>query len=433
MTTDSAIAQTPLNNNEEQDFDFNVPFGDDDSQDEQNRPPRDPSFGASTLGDSALDLSRDTLETNNASALGLSMDEDLQENNNNNKRESTAKPRKRRRKRRKVVIDNHQTELTNDHIRAMLQNTEDIVRPMLHPASVWDESGDSNTQTAPKTYALLVLEERQKQQQQQQPPKRNAKKQPMEIPSLTQPFLQDSNTLLHPKLQSLWKDNYWKALGQDCPYPKHQTADEVEALRRDQTNDDDSSKGDASDLEVPQAEKMETADEPEELEEFPTVLDDENEEELDVPVPDFGDQDEVALQRKSTDGNDDDLLDLGMVNDMVLDSDEEDETEEDRQALGDVSSSSTKWHKHTVRVYKHLQKCIQDPNSTAASEEETKPESVDFDELTKHVVSRRNASSIFFEMLQLKTWDFIEVDQDQAYGKIAISAGLRFGEDAPNN
>ena len=45
----------------------------------------------------------------------------------------------------------------------------------------------------------------------------------------------------------------------------------------------------------------------------------------------------------------------------------------------------------------------------------------------------RTAAGVFFELLQLKTWDFIEVDQDEAYGTIAISAGLRFGEDAPNN
>lgn len=440
LTTDSAIQQTPNNHPSEQDFDFNVPFGDDESEDE-NRAPRDPSFGASTLGDSALDLSREhpsgtpmsananaTANANaNSTGLGLDMDDD-DDLLATKKRESTSKPRKRRRKRRKVVIDNHHTELTNDHIRAMLQNTDDIVRPMVHPASVWDES-DAN-----KNYSFLVLEDRQKQASEAKQ-KRNAPKQ--ELPSLTQPFLQDDNALLHPKLKLLWKDNYWKALGESCPYPKHQTADEVEAIRRDRNDDEStsSSKGEASDLEIPPGDKMDHGAQPTEDMEFPTVQDDDDdeEEEMDLPLPDFGDdpEDTAALQRKSTGGeNDGDLLDLGMVNDMVLDSDQDDEHEEDRQALGDVSSSTTKWHKHTVRVYKHLQKCIQDPNRDDPT---NKPESVNFDELTKHVVSRRNASSIFFEMLQLKTWDFIEVDQDEAYGKIAISAGLRFGEDAPNN
>ena len=133
-----------------------------------------------------------------------------------------------------------------------------------------------------------------------------------------------------------------------------------------------------------------------------------------------------------------------MVNDMVLDSDQDeydqqnsDDEDQNRQAIGELASSSTKWHKHTVRVYNHLKKCIRHDNNdddSATSDTHNKSkDSVDFSELTKHVVSRRNASSIFFEMLQLKTWDFIEVDQDEAYGRIAISAGQRFGEDAPNN
>merc|ERR1711935_1109250 len=134
-----------------------------------------------------------------------------------------------------------------------------------------------------------------------------------------------------------------------------------------------------------------------------------------------------------------------MVNDFVLDSDNDggdnEEDDEDRQALGEMASSSTKWHKHTVRVFNHLKKCIHDGSSgnttdaddaddaDADAEQTTatpkqKPDSVNFHELTKHVVSRRNASSVFFEMLQLKTWDFIELDQDKPYGDISISAGV---------
>ena len=173
---------------------------------------------------------------------------------------------------------------------------------------------------------------------------------------------------------------------------------------------------------------------------FP-VANDEEDDEMDAPVPDFGD-DEEDPTNLAAGGDDEDLLDLGMVNDMVLDSDEDDrqddgEDDEDREAIGDAASSSTKWHKHTVRVFRHLKKCLRDPNADTDEDggiaNEGLPDSVGFADLTKNVVSRRNASSVFFEMLQLKTWDFIELEQERAYGDIAISAGLRFGEDAPEH
>ena len=429
------------------------------------------------------------------------MDEDDEKHGNATAAAAKPPPRKRRRKRRKVVIDNHETELTNDHIRTMLQHTDDIVAVMIHPASLWDEEGGTG-----KSYKTLALEERARQQQQQQQQleeqhhrqdgvgskrkrkrkhRRNIKKKttgPDAVPCLTRPFLADgSGPALHPVLQKLWQDNYWKALGEPCPYQKQEVeanvdngeegvVDDVEKVRRNARGDDDESTlgGEGSDLDVT---KDKVDDEhlsrsqlplPEDDLEFPTAVDDEEEEEDDdAPVPDFGDDDvdTAALHRHN--GNHGDLLDLGMVNDMILDSDEDggdhedenDDVDANRQALGEPSSSSTKWHKHTVRVFRHLKKCLHDPasgdptngngendtddddtsSSTAQFSRVPLPESVGFDELTKHVVSRRNASSIFFEMLQLKTWDFIELNQDESYGRIAISAGVRFGEDAPNN
>lgn len=397
------------------------------------------------------------MSSTHANTSGLAMD-DLQDDNDgaqqiNAKRDSSliAKPRKRRRKRRKVVIDNHETELTNNHIRHMLQETDDIVLPMIHPACLWDEDNDGN-----KTYQVLVLEERARQEQQQAGTTTNEnnnnkskkKKTLVVVPSLTQPFLQDANPSIHPKLKQLWRDNYWKALGEDCPYPKQEPVDDVEELRKGTRDDDSSREGDASDIEVA-AEKEDFPpanpnDEENDLEFPPAIDDDEEEEDMDAPVPDFGDDETAALQRNSYENdNDDELLDLGMVNDMVLDSDEDaensdndnDDNENNRQALGEMASSSTKWHKHTVRVYKHLQKSLRGnvvSRDNSASPPQL-PDSVSFDQLTKRVVSRRNASSIFFEMLQLKTWDFIELQQDESYGKIAISAGVRFGEEAPNN
>ena len=121
------------------------------------------------------------------------------------------------------------------------------------------------------------------------------------------------------------------------------------------------------------------------------------------------------------------LADLGLVNELDMDSEEEGEDEENRQAIGDQPSSSTKWHKHTVKVLKLLQRKM----LPSDEDEEEKPLQVQFQELS-HNCTRRTAASVFFELLQLKTWDFIELDQSDAYGDISISPGVRFQESPPN-
>jgi len=461
----------PTANDHEDNYDFNVPFGD-DSEDEKGASAAD-AFGASgNLDDSALQLSRDGGTPLGPNTSGLAMDEDDSHPPSSSKRPSseqtTKPPRKRRRKRRKVIIDNHETELTNDHIRAMLQDSDTIVQPMLHPASLWDEESTG------KDYKTLVLEERAKIEKEEggagKQHGKKSKSKPQRrahnkdgavssedsVPCLTRPFLADgSGPPLHRVLEKLWQDNYWKALGEPCPYRRletasdvvaEQTVDDVETVRRGaRTGDDESTLGgDGSDLDVTRDphKNDEHQSQSQQLPEdddlgFPTAVDDEEDEEPDAPVPDFEDEEvaTAALQR-GDDDNDNDLLELGMVNDMVLDSDEDHEgdADGDRQALGSSpSSSSNKWHKHTVRVFAHLKKCLRDETAAEHGAAGERPDSVTFHELTKHVVSRRNASSVFFEMLQLKTWDFIELNQDESYGDIAISAGVRFGEDAPKH
>eukprot|EP00536_Pseudo-nitzschia_multiseries_P017375 jgi/Psemu1/328519/estExt_fgenesh1_pg.C_15210007 len=424
---------------------------------------------------------------------------------------TTTKPKKRRKRRRKVVIDNHETELTNDHIRGMLKDTDDIVIPMIHPASLWDEDDTG------KDYRTLVRERRARDEGTNSNSNTNTRSNKRRkktvgfadggaasisysssssskgagshaaVPSLTRPFLEDAadrgGPALHPLLKGLWEENYWKALGKPCPYKRRSnksdnhndnddeaTADDVERVRRGAGHADDESTLasqrldefneagyglDFDDREHEQRsvvstggpQKQTTGDDDVD---FPATMDDDDEEEEDVdaPVPDFGEEedDEEHLTAVAAERAGDDPLDLGMVNDMVLDSDPErdldddDENDDnDRQAIGDVASSSTKWHKHTIRVFSHLKKCLRDPNnnnSNADGDADTDadlPDTVRFRELTRNVVSRRNASSVFFEMLQLKTWDFIELEQEESYGDIFISPGLRFGEEAPVN
>eukprot|EP00957_Ditylum_brightwellii_P122917 9371618-Ditylum_brightwellii.AAC.1 len=57
-------------------------------------------------------------------------------------------------------------------------------------------------------------------------------------------------------------------------------------------------------------------------------------------------------------------------------------------------------------------------NLTEGAEEEgDKVASLSYNSLSKGC-SRRTAVGVFFEMLQLKTWDFIELDQAESYGDI---------------
>ena len=46
--------------------------------------------------------------------------------------------------------------------------------------------------------------------------------------------------------------------------------------------------------------------------------------------------------------------------------------------------------------------------------------------------SRRTAAGVFFELLQLKTWDYIDLQQGESYGNIKILPGAKFAEDPPS-
>mmetsp|Transcript_16396 Transcript_16396/g.37601 ORF Transcript_16396/g.37601 Transcript_16396/m.37601 type:complete len:759 (+) Transcript_16396:217-2493(+) len=479
LTADPSVTGPPREEDGGDGYDFAVAFGDDESEDPGAAVPGTSSPG---LGDSALELSRDSGATPLGDTTGLALntnddDDDEISRASGSKRVLAATtsatspkppPRKRRRKRRKVVIDNHATELTNDHIRAMLRDTDDIVRPMPHPASVWDDELPAEASSSGRDYKALVLEQRRAREREEGGSSRNKSKHPAgkkgapgeSLPILTRPFLADGNgPPLHPVLEKLWRDNYWKSLGEPCPYQRSSAggaAEEVEQTRgaaAAPNDDDESTLGEASDPGAGGGRNQASTGEPlpispEDAEGFglfPTATDDENEDEEDAPATGFDDEERGVSALESGERGED-LLELGMVNDMILDSDDDEDLERDgnddeEEGHGAVSgggvgaSSSTKWHKHTVRVFRHLKKCLRDPDDGSSNDDENTtghlPEAVNFHELTRHVTSRRNASSVFFEMLQLKTWDFIELDQDESYGDIAISAGLRFGEEAP--
>ncbi|GMH70897.1 hypothetical protein TL16_g12795 [Triparma laevis f. inornata] len=81
-----------------------------------------------------------------------------------------------------------------------------------------------------------------------------------------------------------------------------------------------------------------------------------------------------------------------------------------------VDSAGNKWHPHTTKVLSMLKSNMSGSKSLS------------FDALSVGC-SRRTASGVFFELLQLKTWDYIEVEQSKAYGDIAVSKGVKFDEE----
>ena len=106
-------------------------------------------------------------------------------------------------------------------------------------------------------------------------------------------------------------------------------------------------------------------------------------------------------------------LSLGLVNDFVNEFDEDDEEENDpRQAQGDaLVSSSSKWHKHTVKVFDMLRRNMPDEE----------PRQMSFNAICDpNAVTRRTACGVFFELLQLKTWDYVELDQDEFFGDMKV-------------
>jgi hypothetical protein len=124
---------------------------------------------------------------------------------------------------------------------------------------------------------------------------------------------------------------------------------------------------------------------------------------------------------------------LGHVNDMqdtVVSEDDEDNEDQPRQAQGGelVEYNQGKWHPHTVKVLDLVHRTMADQQQQHPNEDNLKV--LSYNNLS-HGCSRRTAAGVFFEMLQLKTWDFLELDQDAEYGDIHITAGSRFDEPPP--
>ena len=113
---------------------------------------------------------------------------------------------------------------------------------------------------------------------------------------------------------------------------------------------------------------------------------------------------------------------------------EEGEEEEDNgfirtnAAGGDEAGeeTTTLWHPNTVRMCKLLRARV----AASAQQRPAAPPVVPLSAVTRNA-RRTKAANLFWEVLQLKTWDFIECNQEHAYDDIQIVPAARFHEAIP--
>ncbi|CAH0521831.1 unnamed protein product [Peronospora belbahrii] len=138
-------------------------------------------------------------------------------------------------------------------------------------------------------------------------------------------------------------------------------------------------------------------------------------ERLDEGFPDYdiGAPFELEGQEELEDLNVD--IELGAVNDIRGDANGATAFHQ-----AEVLTAQHKWHPHTVKVMKVLRKSLKNN------------EEVTYRQLTKKTQDRRTAAALFFELLQLKTLDYVDVEQAAPFSDIKISKAGRFSEYIPS-
>lgn len=410
------------------------------------------------------------------------------------RKRNNAKGPQRLRKRRRVEIDNDATELTSDFIKDMLRDTSDIVQQnRCHPAEYTPDEMESNPASSFSEHVPLQPVDSMKKRRQDATMVQIMAALPQET-LLARPNCAD-NGGIHPKLLLVWERNFSRVHGQPLPFQMRGEAGQEQRRERRknhtqenenaQEEEEVASKGSLSqeeDIELgrhrddslgegrlsmdfPPGEKL-MEEEEEQGVEFPSTQDDrdfplhEQEEEEESPLFEPTDQSganvtfDLPLSEMnqspipSSDQSDrSTAFSLGAVNDLEGETsdliDEPRQDDDDHDGLQEeTATSSTKWHKHTVKVLELLQRNMPVPDKDIGNEEEKDehdqqqaqpqptPPQLSYDKLS-HGTTRRTACGVFFELLQLKTWDFIELEQDSSFGDILIKPGQRFHEQPP--
>jgi len=324
--------------------------------------------------------------------------------------------RKRPRWARRVVIDNDATELPSSHIREMLGDTSNITQPCFDPAGIGAV-----------------------------PPEAEGRVRPGHADALMRPCAADGGAL-HPKLAAAWTVTMQG--GARPPFRMRKSARMALAMKK---------RGREELAEEEEEEESRVTQPPEELEvareevraegeemegqEFEPLLEDME------PVQEefFGLSEEVnfgisgenedqpegegafemgveGVGRPSISSDASVAFSLGHVNDLPDSPDRLDVSD----LGGDASSGPAgRWHPHTVKVLRMLQRNI--AAKTAEGEKGGTDKMLSYDELAKGC-SRRTAAGVFFELLQLKTWDYVEIAQEEEFADIKVLPGPKFDE-----
>eukprot|EP00547_Thalassionema_nitzschioides_P002625 CAMPEP_0194212014 /NCGR_PEP_ID=MMETSP0156-20130528/11520_1 /TAXON_ID=33649 /ORGANISM="Thalassionema nitzschioides, Strain L26-B" /LENGTH=559 /DNA_ID=CAMNT_0038939721 /DNA_START=311 /DNA_END=1990 /DNA_ORIENTATION=- len=386
----------------ENDMEFsNINFDDSSRNDEQVDVNLDQ--GTPAPGDAVADKS----------ITGLTVSPDQEDEGEKAEKRKRSNSRRRTRKRRKVVIDNDNTQLTAEHIKDSLDDTSNItLQGRIHPAD-WVQSAQPQKETQEQRRKITLDK------------------------LLCRPEIEDDGALAR-GLFELWMESTCEARG----LPKTFL---LRGKAGDQQRAESKIAQDALEEEIEMARQEDHQGEDDEMKRLSMDGQDFPMEDDDIPPEQLQDNDEMLIpfDDESPLGEKSVLVDINLEAEdegkastshfeleWVNDLGEEFKEADERQEPGsNTVSSSSKWHKHTVKVLSLLK------SQMGRGEDSTPVEVVGESELSYHNLSegcsRRTAAGVFFELLQLKTWDFIELEQEESYGDIKITPGIRFDEKPP--
>lgn len=404
--TTPLLGKDPADLTAENDMEFsNINFDDSSRNDEQT----DVNFdqGSPAPGDAVAD----------SSITGLTVSPDQEDGGGGAEKRKRSNNRRRARKRRKVVIDNDNTQLTAEHIKYSLDDTSNItLQGRIHPAD-W------------------VQGPQQPQESQEQRRKVSLDK------LLCRPKIQDDGALAH-GLFELWMESTCEARGLQKPFLLRGKAgdqqraestvaqdaleEEIEMARQGelQGEDDEMRRLSMDDQDFPMEDDNIPPEQLQDNDEMLVPLDDESPlggKNIDVDI-------DVNLEADDEGKASTSQFELEWVNDL---GEEFKEVDERQDPGSNTVSSSSKWHKHTVKVLSLLKSRMERGEDSTPVEVDGESE-LSYNNLSEGC-SRRTAAGVFFELLQLKTWDFIELDQEESYGDIKITRGTRFDEKPPSS
>lgn len=140
-----------------------------------------------------------------------------------------------------------------------------------------------------------------------------------------------------------------------------------------------------------------------------------------VGGPKLDDDEDVVVETRDSDDESDAPVPM-VESEEEAEGESESESEsgsenEDNDEEGEPSSEA-RWHKRTANMLRLCQGVLENTDSiTYQSLAEGK--------------NKRTVASCFFEILQLKTWDRIDLHQDDPYGLIQIARGPKFDDEIP--